>query len=74
MINELGTPKIAPTLVNMSAYKDTIERLQNKMKTKKWNINKIVLIAFAIFTVFFLYNCRYGMFRQTEEPFIGATF
>jgi hypothetical protein len=44
------------------------------MKTKKWDINKIVLIAFAIFTVFFLYNCRYGMFRQTEEPFIGATF
>jgi len=33
------------------------------LKIKKWNINKILLIGFVLFTIFFLYNCKYGIFQ-----------
>ena len=36
-------------------------------KKRKWSINKILLTGFVIFTVFFLYNARYGMFRVKQE-------
>jgi len=40
---------------------------------KKWNLNKILLILFVLFMIFFLYNCKYGMFKTMEdipEPYI----
>ena len=40
---------------------------------KKWNLNKILLILFVLFMIFFLYNCKYGMFRSMEdvpEPYL----
>ena len=33
---------------------------------KKWNLNKILFISFIVFTIFFLYNCKYGIFKSTE--------
>ena len=40
---------------------------------KKWNLNKILLILFVLFMIFFLYNCKYGMFQSMEdvpEPYL----
>ncbi len=42
-------------------------------KKRKWNINKILLVGFLIFTIFFLYNCRYGMFRVKQENVVPYT-
>jgi len=36
-------------------------------KKTKWSINKILLVGFVVFTVFFLYNCRYGIFRYDKN-------
>ena len=33
----------------------------------KWNLNKIVLIVFTLFTIFFLYNCKYGIFKINRQ-------
>lgn len=46
-------------LVDLSKFK-----LPPTVVKKKWNLNKILLVGFAIFSIFFLYNCRYGIFRQ----------
>ena len=40
-----------------------------KVPTIKWNLNKIVLILFTLFTIFFLYNCKYGIFKINNYPF-----
>ena len=42
-------------------------KLPEIKKLKKWNLNKILLICFFIFTIFFLYNCKYGMFKSMEN-------
>lgn len=42
-------------------------------KKRKWNINKIVLVGFLIFTILFLYNCRYGIFRVKEDSVVPYT-
>ena len=57
------TSKIKPngTIVSQNSIHPF---LKNK---RKWSINKILLTGFAIFTVFFLYNARYGMFRVKQE-------
>ena len=36
-------------------------------KLVKWNLNTILLILFVCFTAFFLYNCKYGMFRSIDQ-------
>jgi hypothetical protein len=46
-------------LVDLSKFK-----LPPTVAKTKWNLNKILLVGFAIFSIFFLYNCRYGIFRQ----------
>jgi hypothetical protein len=35
----------------------------SKVTKTKWNLNKIVLTAFIVFSIFFLYNCKYGIFK-----------
>ena len=71
-----------PRLVNPENFKNIIEKISKPVKTEsfaeiklenikpvKWNLNKILLILFALFTVFFLYNCKYGMFKcVSNEP------
>ena len=56
-----------PKLVNPENFINLPEvKIKNKMK---WNLNKILLILFAIFLIFFFYNCKYGMFKASEsEP------
>jgi len=44
--------------------------LKNK---RKWSINKILLVGFLIFSIFFLYNCRYGMFKAKEPTIVPYT-
>ena len=39
-------------------------------KNNKFSLNKILLILFTIFTIFFLYNCKYGIFKNDESKII----
>jgi hypothetical protein len=60
-------------LVDLSKYPN-FTKLQNQSfspNLKKWSLNKIVLIAFVLFTIFFLYNCKYGIFKW-NNPEIAA--
>jgi len=42
----------------------------NLEKPTKWNLNGILLIFFILFGIFFLYNCKYGMFKTIDiEPY-----
>jgi hypothetical protein len=36
----------------------------------KLNLNKILLILFILFTIFFLYNCKNGIFKSDESKII----
>ena len=36
-------------------------------KIVKWNLNIILIFCFILFTVFFLYNCKYGMFKTIDQ-------
>jgi hypothetical protein len=36
----------------------------------KFNLNKILLISFILFTIFFLYNCKNGIFKGDESKII----
>ncbi len=39
-------------------------------KTLKWNLNIILIVLFIVFTIFFLYNCKYGIFKTVETEFL----
>jgi len=54
-----------PRLVDLSKLPKVIPVIK-----KKFNLNKWVLIVFVIFTVFFLFNCRYGIFKCNENNFV----
>lgn len=61
-----------PQLVDIAKLKsNTLTPNDNVFfkKKKKWSINKILLVGFLIFTVFFLYNCRYGIFKP-KDPYV----
>jgi hypothetical protein len=37
---------------------------------KKWNLNILLLILFIFFLIFFLYNCKYGIFKSIQlDPY-----
>ena len=62
-------------LVDLSKYPN-FTKLQKQPSSpvsnfKKWSLNKIVLILFVLFTIFFLYNCKYGIFKW-NNPEIAA--
>ena len=64
----------SPSLVDLSKYNQNpiFQKQQpNFLFKKKWSLNKIVLTAFIIFTIFFLYNCKYGIFKW-NNPEIAA--
>ena len=57
-----------PKLVNPENFNVTLPEQKVKIDVK-WNLNKILLILFGIFLVFFLYNCKYGIFKDIQtEP------
>ena len=57
--------KTIPQLVDPDNFKLPIQ----VVKGKKWNLNKILLIAFVVFMGLFLFSCKYGMFKKIEnEP------
>jgi|LakMenE18May11ns_1017448.scaffolds.fasta_scaffold6634476_1 hypothetical protein len=60
-----------PKLVNLENF--ILPEIPTTTNIKKWNLNKILLILFVLFMIFFLYNCKYGMFQSMEnipEPYI----
>ena len=45
-------------------------KLIKEIKEVKWSLNGIILICFVLFLIFFLYNCKYGMFKTVDlEPY-----
>jgi hypothetical protein len=66
--NFIRTTHQQPKLTNFNLKnKVQVEGVVPVPKTvKKWNLNKILFISFVLFTIFFLYNCRYGIFKSTE--------
>ena len=53
-----------PKLVDKINFKPIqMESFSLNSIKKKWGINKIILTGFIIFTIFFLYNCKYGIFK-----------
>ena len=62
-------------LVDFSKYPNFIKLQKQPFEVvsnlKKWSLNKIVLILFVLFTIFFLYNCKYGIFKW-NNPEIAA--
>jgi hypothetical protein len=68
-------------LVDLSKYNPSLNlsnpslTLGNSIFTKvvkpKWNLNKIVLIVFFVFMAFFLYNCKYGIFKYPDPMLLS---
>ena len=58
------TTKI-PKLVNAENFKDLKNDCPGKFKIK-FDMNTIILILFIAFFVFFLLNCRSGIFKNID--------
>jgi uncharacterized integral membrane protein len=56
-----------PSLVNPDNFNKVNVITPSTKSNIKWNLNKILLILFVLFLIFFLYNCKYGMFRHMED-------
>ena len=69
-MNELT--KQIPQLVDLSKFKTKLLKPEQVFSKTKWNINKILLVGFIVFSVFFLYNCRYGIFRSKENTLYNS--
>ena len=58
-----------PKLVNPENFVAVLPLPPKSKVTVKWNLNKILLVLFVLFMIFFLYNCKYGMFKSiSTEP------
>jgi hypothetical protein len=56
--------KVQPTVVKKPI------KLIKEIKEVKWSLNGVILICFVVFLIFFLYNCKYGMFKTVDlEPY-----
>ena len=62
-------------LVDLSKYPNFLKLQKQNFEVvstvKKWSLNKIVLTIFVLFTIFFLYNCKYGIFKW-NNPELAA--
>jgi hypothetical protein len=57
-------PKLTSSLLKNKPQVESVVPVPQTVK--KWNLNKILFISFVLFTIFFLYNCKYGIFKSTE--------
>jgi uncharacterized membrane protein YukC len=64
-----------PKLVDPSNFNkiNKINKINLNLPKKKFDINKILLIGFILFTIFFLYNCKYGIFKYTPDNLYTIT-
>lgn len=61
-------PKLTSGLLKKKPVVPSIPDVSPIPKTvKKWNLNKILFISFVLFTIFFLYNCKYGIFKNSDQ-------
>lgn len=42
--------------------------------SKKMDLNQILLIGFCIFFIFFLFNCKYGIFKSEGMDFQNLAY
>ena len=64
-----------PKLVNKAHFK--IEKINVPVSSKKFNsfyLNILLLILFIGFFIFFLINCKYGMFKSLDIDPVPFTF
>ena len=54
-------PKLTETKIPIQILEPT---------TFKWDLNIILIVLFIVFTIFFLYNCKYGIFKTVETEFL----
>ena len=62
----------SPKLVYPKYFKvplESVKIIPEVKRSNSWYLNVFLIIVFLIITVFFLYNCKYGMFKSIEnEP------
>ena len=62
----------SPKLVNPKYFKvphESVQIIPEIKRSNSWYLNVFLIIIFLIILVFFLYNCKYGMFKSMEnEP------
>jgi len=66
--------KLIHKLVNQNHFKVPEPKVPEPkipvhLPSKKINLNGILLILFILFTVFFLYNCKYSTFSEEPVPY-----
>ena len=65
--------KKSPNLTNIENFKTLVKPgIKPDIKpvikpVVKFNLNNILLILFCLFLIFFLYNCKYGMFKIIDS-------
>jgi hypothetical protein len=60
--------KRSPVLVNPENFKSVKIKIDSFKENSK-KLNLFLGIGFVLFTIFFLWNCKYGMFKgQQESP------
>jgi hypothetical protein len=67
----LKETKRSPTLVNPNNFKIP-KKVVSSFKENSKRLNIYLGISFVLFLIFFLWNCKYGIFKGTEsspEPF-----
>lgn len=68
-VPNLVNSRPAVTVQNIESVTPPLVILSPAIKNKLLNINTIILFIFVIFSVFFLYNCKYGIFKvEYSEP------
>ena len=45
-------------------------KVKGVIKLSKWNLNIILIVLFIVFSIFFLYNCKYGIFKTVDTEFL----
>lgn len=60
--------KRSPVLVNPENFKSVKIKIDSFKENSK-KLNLFLGIGFVLFTIFFLWNCKYGIFKgQQESP------
>ena len=64
-----------PKLVNAENFK-VVPPTDFKMPKREaeWYLNISLLVGFVLFLIFFLYNCKYGMFKAEDVDFVPYNF
>ena len=64
-----------PKLVNAENFKvQPQQSIKMPKREAEWYLNISLLVGFVLFLIFFLYNCKYGMFKAEDVGFVPYNF